>query len=89
MLDSSPIARLMVRVRIILVLAALALLGMRRASAGIETSPDFPLDPSKSESSTGRLLAMYRKDVGMPTSSGKESPERPAVRRAVVDPETK
>ncbi len=76
----------MFRVRLLLFLAALAVVGVRRAAAEIETSPEFPLAASKavSESATVRLLAMYRKDVGIEAPSEKTSSEKPAVRPVVV-----
>lgn len=82
--ESSPVARLLFRVRFFLFLAALGVLGLTRASAGIEASPDFPLDQAKasSESPADKLLSMYRKDVGI--AADKVSSEKPAAPRLTI-----
>lgn len=91
MLNFSPIARLTFRGRLVLVSAALAVLGLRPASAGIEASPDFPLEQSKasSENPADRLLSMYRKDVGIVASAEKTSSKKPVARVAEVLAESK
>ncbi len=90
MSEFSPFARLLSHGKLVLCVGVFAVFGAGQALAGIETSRDFPLEEAgrSSESSADKVLAMYRKDVGIPAEPTKTS-VKPSVRRAAVVTENK